>query len=64
MTGKTTYADANDDGLGFYKVTFRDNRTQALLKRSFDSEYFCRQFVQKLKRSRKCTLLNYPIFYT
>ena len=62
MTGKTSYADAADDGFGFYKVTFRENGTGRLLRRSFDSEYFCRQFVEKLKRSRKCTLLSYPIF--
>lgn len=63
MTGKTTYADANDDGLGFFKVIFRDNKTQALLKRSFDSKYFCEKFVNKMKRSKDCTLLSYPIFY-
>ena len=63
MTPHTTYADAADDGLGFYKVTFRENRTNRTLLRSFDSEYFCREFVRKLKHSRRCTLLSYPLFY-
>lgn len=63
MAGKTTYADSADDGLGFYKVTFRENKTNKLLRRSFDSEYFCRRFVEKMKRSKKCTLLSYPVFY-
>ena len=63
MMQNTTYLDAADDGLGFYKVAFRDNRTNRELLRSFDSEYFCRQFVQKLKHSKHCTLLSYPRFY-
>lgn len=64
MQAKTSYHNTPDDGFGFYKVTFRENKTGKLLLRTFDSEYFCRQFVQKLKRSRRCTLLNYPLFLT
>lgn len=60
---RTTYADARDDGHGFYKVTFRDNTSDNVLLRSFDSEYFCREFIRKLKHSKRCTLLSYPMFY-
>lgn len=59
-----SYLDESDDGSGFYKVTFRENKTNRLLLRTFDSEYFCRKFVQKMKHSRRCTLLNYPLFLT
>ena len=52
-----------DDGFGFYKVTFREKKTGAILHRSFDSPYLCRRFVEKLKRSKRCTLMSYPNFY-
>lgn len=63
MPGRTTYADAEDDNLGFYKVTFIENGTHRVLLRSFDSEYLCRQFVNKLKHSKRCKLLSCPLFY-
>lgn len=28
----------------------------------FESPYQCRQFVNKLKRSKKCALVSYPLF--
>ncbi len=62
MSGKTTYADERDDGLGFYKVTFINERG-VRLTRSFDSPYFTRQFVNKLRRSKKCKLVSYPSYY-
>ena len=63
MQAKTSYYNTQDDGLGFYKVTFRVNSTNKELLRSFDSEHFCREFVRKLKHSKRCTLLSYPLFY-
>ncbi len=63
MSAKTIYADAADDSLGFYKVTFIENETRRVLLRSFDSEYLCRKFVNKLKHSKRCTLLSSPLFY-
>ena len=59
---KTVYADSQDDGLGFYKVVFLNKRTNVELLRTFDSEYFCREFVRKLKHSKTCTLLSYPLY--
>ena len=59
---KTTYADERDDSLGFYKVTFINERGDKLT-RSFDSPYMARNFVFKLKHSRKCTLVSYPNYY-
>ena len=59
---RTVYANQADDGLGFYKVVFINNKTKAELLRTFDSEYFCREFVRKLKHSKTCTLLSYPLY--
>ena len=61
MSGKTTYAE-NDDGFGFYKVTFA-NEFGVRLTRSFASPYLAKQFVNKLRRSKKCTLISYPAYY-
>lgn len=30
--------------------------------RTFDSEFRCRKFVNKLKHSKKCVLVSYPNF--
>lgn len=58
---RTCYAD-NDTGTGYYKVTYRVNATKKVLTRSFDSLYFARKFVNKLKYSKRCTLISYPLF--
>lgn len=58
---QTCYADA-DVGSGYYKVTFFVNQTGAKLTRSFDSEYLAWKFVNKLKYSKRCTLISYPLF--
>ena len=44
-----------------YKVTFL-NETNQKLTRGFDSEYLARKFVQKIKHSKRCTLISYPLF--
>lgn len=31
------------------------------VEKTFTSAYLCRQFVNKLKHSKKCTLVSYPI---
>lgn len=51
-----------DKGTGFYKVTFIVNDTLQKLTRSFDSEYQAWVFVNKLRHSKRCTLLSYPNF--
>lgn len=30
--------------------------------REFDSEYLCRVFVNKLRHSKRCRLISYPVF--
>ena len=32
------------------------------VEKVFDSEFQCRKFVNKLKRSKRCTLVSYPLF--
>ena len=50
---------------GAYEVTFIENKTKKALLRTFDygEELLCRQFVNKLKHSKKCTLLSYPALH-
>lgn len=43
------------------EVVFINDRNVRVTKR-FDSEYRCRLFVNKLKRSRRCTLVSFPNF--
>ena len=45
-----------------YPVTFIVNETQELLTKPFDSHYLAWKFVNKMKRSKKCTLVSYPVF--
>ena len=46
----------------YYNVTFIVNATRETLTRSFDSEYLAWKFVNKLKHSKRCTLVSYPLF--
>lgn len=39
-------------------INDRGNRVEM----HFDSPYLCQKFVNKLKRSKKCTLVSYPQF--
>ena len=32
------------------------------VEKTFDSVYLCRKFVNKLKHSKKCVLVSYPLF--
>lgn len=43
------------------KVTFINERGNHVTK-TFDSEYLCRNFVNKLKHSKRCVLVSYPLF--
>lgn len=56
-----SYAN-NDTTQGFYKVMFMVNATGEQLMRGFSSEYLAWKFVNKLKHSKKCTLIACPIF--
>ena len=53
---------SNDEGTGYYKVVFFVPETGQKLVKSFDSEYMVRKFVNKLKHSRRCRLVSYPLF--
>jgi len=55
----TTYE--NETNLGFYKVTFI-NEQGIRLVRGFDSPYEARKFVQKIRKSSRCTLVSYTGF--
>lgn len=58
---KTSYARENEC-VGMYNVTFLVNETRERLTRSFDSPVFAKEFVRKLKHSKRCTLLSFPLF--
>lgn len=38
------------------------NERGARVEKTFDSEFFCRKFVNKLKHSKRCVLVSYPNF--
>lgn len=44
-----------------YNVTFVVRNSGEVLTKSFDSPYLARQFVNKLKRSKRCSLLSQPV---
>ena len=44
------------------KVVFIVKKTGARVTKEFNSEYLCRQFVNKLKRSKRLDLVSYPMF--
>jgi len=45
-----------------YNVGFIIKGTGVKLVKSFESPYMARNFVNKLKRSKKCVLAFYPLF--
>lgn len=56
----TCYADQTPPY--YYNVTFIVRETGAKLTKSFDSEYLAYKFVNKLKHSKRCVLVSYPLF--
>lgn len=46
----------------FYNVTFIVRETGIKLTRSFEAEHQARNFVTKLKHSRRCILVSHPLF--
>lgn len=61
MRGQTCYS-TRDTSKGYYKVTFIVNATRQKLTRSFHSEHQAYLFVNKLKYSKKCTLVSHTSF--
>lgn len=43
-------------------VKFLVIETGAVVEKLFESYMECRKFVNKLKRSKKCSLISYPSF--
>lgn len=52
---------AGDDGMGYYKVVFMDNKTGVRLLRTFNEHSFCSLFVNSIKHSKRVTPISYPI---
>ena len=48
--------------VGINDVVFIANDSGRKLVRQFNSPYQARAFVNKLKRSKRCTLVSYPMF--
>ncbi len=55
---KAYYVDDDDDGTGFFKVFFRVKKTGVDLVRSFESPYLAKQFADKVRRGKSCTLIG------
>ena len=58
---------ANDESLKVfdpsqYRVTFLVKGEERALVRSFTSPYQARVFADKIKRSKRCTLVSCPLF--
>lgn len=62
MSDTNYYSPFEDNTTGFFKVVFINNATGDTLVRGFDSPWLARKFVNKCKRSKKITLLRYPLF--
>lgn len=45
-----------------YNVRFLIKATGVKLVKSFESEYMAYLFVNRMKRSKNCSLLSYPLF--
>lgn len=46
----------------YYNVCFIIKETGAKLVKSFESEHMAYQFVNKLRHSKRCALVSYPLF--
>lgn len=46
----------------YHNVTFIVNETGDKLIRSFDSPYLANKFANKLKYSKRCTLVSRPLY--
>lgn len=68
MKQDTGYFDADrnvryfDDSraLGYFDVVFIINKTGHKLVKEFNSPVFARDFIRKLRHSKRCTLVSYP----
>lgn len=44
-----------------FEVVYRVLSTGVKATKTFDSPYLCRKLVNRLKHSKKCSLISYPI---
>lgn len=51
------------NNLGYYKVIFVVNESGVKVTKGFDSPRLAWKFVNRLKHSKKCTLISYPYFH-
>lgn len=58
---KARYVDEPIKSGFHYTVTFL-NKDRVQLARDFCSPYLAQKFVDKLRHSKTCTLISYPIF--
>lgn len=42
-------------------VTYIVKKTGVKINKTFDSDFRCRAFVRKLRHSKKCILVSYPL---
>lgn len=56
--GARYFEDAG--ALGCFDVVFIAKNSGRKLVRSFDSPFLAKEFIRKLRRSKKCTLVSYP----
>lgn len=61
MSNTNYYHPFEDNTSGFFKVVFVVNTTGDTLVRGFDSPWLAKRFVNKCKRSKKITLVSYPL---
>ena len=60
--GQDTKYFEDVDSLGCFDVVFISRESGRKLVRQFNSPVFAKQFVRKVKRSKKCDLISYPLF--
>lgn len=44
-----------------FEVVYKVLKDGTIIHKKFDSPYLCRQLVNKLKRSKICELVSYPV---
>ena len=58
---KAYYAEQSLSEPGLYSVEYIVHKTNKRLVQRFSSPYLARKFVNRLRHSKKCTLISYPI---
>lgn len=48
--------------VGHFKVRFLVKSTDKVVEKSFSEYLACKKFVNRVRHSKKCQLLSYPLF--